>query len=302
MNILALLFGLMSDVVNKGRIQPEFIVLPGGIYSRHRWKSKEGGRRNDRVTQVMASKIKIYIVIEFVAGGELFDKIATEGRLKEDEARKYFQQLINAVDYCHSRGVCHRDLKPENLLLDANGVLKVSEFGLSALPQEVREDGLLHTTFGTPNYVAPEFPNSVWGFRGGSTEVLSEQSQSALRCRPRYLCVVVLPTFLPKEGGVLNFQGIATCFDLALKLKRRFYWVAFKELVQGFAWFWIMPWRVQVGCFLGAIDVMLGFVKMKNTNETSAQSSLNALCGGLPTTLYYVTTGCDFGLTLSRPS
>ncbi|KAH9747992.1 CBL-interacting serine/threonine-protein kinase 23 [Citrus sinensis] len=86
----------------------------------------------------MASKTKIYIVLEFVTGGELFDKIASRGRLKEDEARKYFQQLINAVDYCHSRGVCHRDLKPENLLLDANGVLKVSDFGLSALPQQVR--------------------------------------------------------------------------------------------------------------------------------------------------------------------
>ncbi|XLR23520.1 hypothetical protein S83_051420, partial [Arachis hypogaea] len=60
---------------------------------------------------VMASKTKIYIVLELVTGGELFDKIASQGRLKEDEARKYFQQLICAVDYCHSRGVCHRDLK-----------------------------------------------------------------------------------------------------------------------------------------------------------------------------------------------
>ncbi|CAA2985334.1 CBL-interacting serine threonine- kinase 23-like [Olea europaea subsp. europaea] len=91
-----------------------------------------------RMYEVMASKTKIYIVMEFVTGGELFDKIATKGRLKEDEARKFFQQLINAVDYCHSRGVYHRDLKPENLLLDANGVLKVSDFGLSALPQQVR--------------------------------------------------------------------------------------------------------------------------------------------------------------------
>lgn len=109
-----------------------------------------------RMYEVMASKTKIYIVLEFVTGGELFDKIARSGRLKEDEARKYFQQLICAVDYCHSRGVFHRDLKPENLLLDANGVLKVSDFGLSALPQQLREDGLLHTTCGTPNYVAPE--------------------------------------------------------------------------------------------------------------------------------------------------
>ncbi|XP_042942667.1 receptor-like protein EIX1 [Carya illinoinensis] len=86
---------------------------------------------------LMASKMKIHIVLEFVTGGELFDKIASNGRLKEDEARKYFPQFINAVDYCHSKGVFHRDLKPEKLLLDANGVLKVSDFGLSAVPQQV---------------------------------------------------------------------------------------------------------------------------------------------------------------------
>ncbi|KAJ6992533.1 CBL-interacting serine/threonine-protein kinase 23-like [Populus alba] len=125
-----------------------------------------------RMYEVMASKTKIYIVLEFVTGGELFDKIASKGRLKEDEARKYFQQLINAVDYCHSRGVYHRDLKPENLLLDASGALKVSDFGLSALPQQVREDGLLHTTCGTPNYVAPEVINNK-GYDGAKADLWS---------------------------------------------------------------------------------------------------------------------------------
>ncbi|RDX86006.1 CBL-interacting serine/threonine-protein kinase 23, partial [Mucuna pruriens] len=125
-----------------------------------------------RMYEVMASKTKIYIVLELVTGGELFDKIARSGRLKEDEARKYFQQLICAVDYCHSRGVFHRDLKPENLLLDTNGVLKVSDFGLSALPQQVREDGLLHTTCGTPNYVAPEVINNK-GYDGAKADLWS---------------------------------------------------------------------------------------------------------------------------------
>ncbi|XP_059642430.1 CBL-interacting serine/threonine-protein kinase 23-like [Cornus florida] len=125
-----------------------------------------------RMYEVMASKTKVYIVMEFVTGGELFDKIAKKGRFREEEARKYFQQLINAVDYCHSRGVFHRDLKPENLLLDANGVLKVSDFGLSALPQQVREDGLLHTTCGTPNYVAPEVINDK-GYHGAKADLWS---------------------------------------------------------------------------------------------------------------------------------
>jgi len=82
--------------------------------------------------EVMASKTKIYFSMEYVKGGELFDMVA-KGKLKEDMARKYFQQLIEAVDFFHSRGVYHRHLKPENLILDENGNLKVSDFGLSAL-------------------------------------------------------------------------------------------------------------------------------------------------------------------------
>eukprot|EP00262_Sarcandra_glabra_P022221 TRINITY_DN9779_c0_g1_i2.p1 TRINITY_DN9779_c0_g1~~TRINITY_DN9779_c0_g1_i2.p1 ORF type:complete len:441 (+),score=91.21 TRINITY_DN9779_c0_g1_i2:217-1539(+) len=125
-----------------------------------------------KLYEVMASKTKIYIVLEFVDGGELFDKIANHGRLREDDARRYFQQLIDAVDYCHSRGVFHRDLKPENLLLDSFGVLKVSDFGLSALSQQLREDGLLHTACGTPNYVAPEVLNDK-GYDGTASDIWS---------------------------------------------------------------------------------------------------------------------------------
>jgi len=105
--------------------------------------------------EVMATKTKIYFVMEYVRGGELFNKVA-KGRLKEEVARKYFQQLISAVGFCHARGVYHRDLKPENLLLDENGNLKVSDFGLSAVSDQIRQDGLFHTFCGTPAYVAPE--------------------------------------------------------------------------------------------------------------------------------------------------
>ncbi|KAJ6850253.1 CBL-interacting serine/threonine-protein kinase 12-like [Iris pallida] len=105
--------------------------------------------------EVMATKSKIYFVMEFVRGGELFQKVA-KGRLKEDVARKYFQQLMSAVEFCHARGVYHRDLKPENLLLDDSGDLKVSDFGLSAVSDQIRQDGLFHTFCGTPAYVAPE--------------------------------------------------------------------------------------------------------------------------------------------------
>ena len=84
--------------------------------------------------EVMASKSKIYFAIELVRGGELFSKIS-KGRLKEDVARVYFQQLISEVDFGHSRDLYHRDLKPKNLLLDESGNLKVTDFGLSALAE-----------------------------------------------------------------------------------------------------------------------------------------------------------------------
>ena len=74
--------------------------------------------------EVLASKTKIFIVLELVTGGELFDKIVSSGKLKENEAKFYSYQLCEGVEYCHVNGVCHRDLKPENLLLDGNGNLK----------------------------------------------------------------------------------------------------------------------------------------------------------------------------------
>jgi len=106
--------------------------------------------------EVLASRTKIFIVLELVTGGELFDKIVQSSRFDEPTARKYFRQLISGVEYCHRQGVCHRDLKPENLLLDDEAMLKISDFGLSALYGSDHNMTLLHTTCGTPNYVAPE--------------------------------------------------------------------------------------------------------------------------------------------------
>uniref|UniRef100_A0A6N2LZ08 non-specific serine/threonine protein kinase n=1 Tax=Salix viminalis TaxID=40686 RepID=A0A6N2LZ08_SALVM len=124
-----------------------------------------------KLIEVMASKTKIYFVMEYVKGGELFAKVA-KGRFSEDLSRKYFHQLISAVGYCHSRGIFHRDLKPENLLLDENGSLKVSDFGLSAVTDQIRTDGLLHTLCGTPAYVAPEILAKK-GYDGAKVSVWS---------------------------------------------------------------------------------------------------------------------------------
>ncbi|XP_027349782.1 CBL-interacting serine/threonine-protein kinase 14-like [Abrus precatorius] len=123
------------------------------------------------IFEVLATKTKIYFIMEFAAGGELFHEVG-KGRLTEDLARRYFRQLISAVKHCHSRGVFHRDLKLDNLLMDENGNLKVSDFGLSAVTDQIRPDGLLHTVCGTPTYVAPEIL-ARRGYDGAKVDVWS---------------------------------------------------------------------------------------------------------------------------------
>ncbi|WOH13126.1 hypothetical protein DCAR_0832635 [Daucus carota subsp. sativus] len=125
-----------------------------------------------RLHEVIASKTKIYMVLEYVDSGDLFERIASKGKLSEDAGRKMFQQLVDGVSYCHNRGVFHRDLKLENVLVDTEGNIKISDFGLSALPQHFRDDGLLHTTCGSPNYVAPEVLHNR-GYDGGTSDTWS---------------------------------------------------------------------------------------------------------------------------------
>lgn len=111
--------------------------------------------------EVLSSKTKLYIVMDLVRGGELFEQIERKGELDEKLARKYFQQLIDGIDYCHRRGVCHRDLKPENLLVDENGTLKITDFGVSSMKGGVSGSDLLYTACGTPYYCAPEIINGA---------------------------------------------------------------------------------------------------------------------------------------------
>ena len=91
--------------------------------------------------------------MEYASGGELFDYIVTNTRLKEKEACKYLQQIISGIEYLHELNIVHRDLKPENLLLDHEKNIKLVDFGLS---NTYSTGGTLKTACGSPCYAAPE--------------------------------------------------------------------------------------------------------------------------------------------------
>ena len=95
-----------------------------------------------------------YIIMEYCEGGELFDYIVEKERLDESEASIFFYQLINSLEYIHSKGIAHRDLKPENLLLTKNKKIKIIDFGLSNYFGG--DTSPLQTPCGSPSYASPE--------------------------------------------------------------------------------------------------------------------------------------------------
>ncbi|XP_062303529.1 serine/threonine-protein kinase SIK1-like isoform X2 [Osmerus eperlanus] len=106
-----------------------------------------------KLYQVMESKDMLYMVMEYAKNGEMFDYLASSGRLSEGEARRKFWQILTAVDYCHKNHIVHRDLKAENLLLDSNLDVKLADFGFGNF---FSEGEALSTWCGSPPYAAPE--------------------------------------------------------------------------------------------------------------------------------------------------
>jgi serine/threonine protein kinase len=126
---------------------------------------------------VLYSPKRVFMVMELVRGGELFESIVKNGRQDEQTARRYFQQLVDAVHYCHHRGVYHRDLKPENLLIDTHdaiSLIKVTDFGFSQVAKDLGSH-LMSTNCGSPHYCAPE----VWN---GAQDVYDGRKNDAWSC------------------------------------------------------------------------------------------------------------------------
>ncbi len=193
---------LVNDrLVHIPRVPPKFVKwlrARRSIYREIACHAKLGTHSNvirlyEVLELVQDSKSTLFLVLELVTGGELFDRIGCG--TSEDVARRYFRQLLSGVGCCHARGVAHRDLKPENLLLSDGGegaVLKIADFGLSAAfaiaaGGDVEDDrhlkgaggGVqnirrLRSVVGSPHYVAPEVTyDSVQGYDGRKADAWS---------------------------------------------------------------------------------------------------------------------------------
>ena len=103
--------------------------------------------------EIIETPKQLFLIMEYVSGGELFDYIVKKQKLKEVEACKFFQQIICGIEYLHELGIVHRDLKPENLLLDYQRKIRLVDFGLS---NTYKQGETLKTACGSPCYAAPE--------------------------------------------------------------------------------------------------------------------------------------------------
>jgi len=108
-----------------------------------------------KLKELFESPQKLYLVMELVTGGELFDKIVERGSYSERDASFVMRQIVDACRYLHENNIVHRDLKPENLLLETprSDIVKIADFGLSKI---LGDEAMLKTACGTPGYVAPE--------------------------------------------------------------------------------------------------------------------------------------------------
>ncbi|KAL4870455.1 hypothetical protein BDV12DRAFT_207737 [Aspergillus spectabilis] len=139
---------------------------------------------------VWENRGELYLVLEYVEGGELFDYVSNHGPLPEEEAVRLFRQIIAGLGYCHRFNICHRDLKPENILLDGDHNVKLADFGMAALQPAGH---WLNTSCGSPHYAAPEI---IYGrkYRGDRADIWS--------CG--IILYALLTGFLPFDGGDLH--------------------------------------------------------------------------------------------------
>ncbi|KAJ6244448.1 protein kinase [Anaeramoeba flamelloides] len=154
-----------------------------------------------KLYDVYDTKNHLFLILEYVSGGELFDYILESGRVESGQSRIFFQQIIYGLEQMHSFSISHRDLKPENLLLDEDNNIKIADFGMAKMN---KSGGFLQTACGSPHYVSPEIIRGR-GYEGRKSDIWS--------------CGVILYTLL---CGRLPFYQ-KDYKELLLNIRRGFY-------------------------------------------------------------------------------
>ncbi|KAL0960027.1 hypothetical protein HGRIS_011675 [Hohenbuehelia grisea] len=124
-----------------------------------------------RIYDVYEGARELFLVLEYVSGGELFDFLVNRGRLPPIEALIYFRQIIYGLNYAHTFSIIHRDLKPENILIDTLDppTIKIADWGMAAFAPPTLQ---LETSCGSPHYASPEIVNGE-KYRGNATDIWS---------------------------------------------------------------------------------------------------------------------------------
>ena len=160
-----------------------------------------------KIFDAVETQENLFIVLEFVEGGELFNRLVDVKKLEESVAKLLFYQMLVAVKYLHDKGFTHRDLKPENVLLSSSNdatLIKITDFGLSKF---VGEQSLMQTLCGTPSYLAPEVLASQ-GLKPYKKECDCWSLGVIL-----YVCLAGYPPFASRANRSLNQQVMAGSYS-----------------------------------------------------------------------------------------
>ncbi|KAF9219530.1 Pkinase-domain-containing protein [Gyrodon lividus] len=124
-----------------------------------------------RIYDVFEGENELYLVLEYVEGGELFDFLVNRGRLPPLEALAFFKQIVYGLNYAHTFSIIHRDLKPENILIHSLNppLIKLADWGMAAFAPPALQ---LETSCGSPHYASPEIVNGM-KYKGNATDIWS---------------------------------------------------------------------------------------------------------------------------------
>ena len=155
-----------------------------------------------KIKEVLISPLNLYVVMQYLPGGELFTKITKTGKLSIAQARKYTGHLVDALSYCHSKFICHRDIKPQNIMLDAHDNAVFVDFGFAKLmntEQVSPEEDTIHNHSGT-HHVLLESPEN-------NTGVSEDFVTESLRTRELSTICGTKPFMAPEILTQKKYQG-----------------------------------------------------------------------------------------------